>query len=166
MIETERLSLRPFRVEDAELFVSLHADERVNHYVGAYSLDKAVDRLRMSQRQWAERGHGILAVHRKEDDAFIGRCGLTHWENFDETEIGWTLTADSWGRGYATEAARAVLDWAFTAVKTDYFTAMIHPGNTASVRVAERLGFTPLRDDTMFGRGVTIYSVDHPGAPS
>ncbi|GLF99106.1 GNAT family N-acetyltransferase [Streptomyces yaizuensis] len=169
MIETERLTLRPFRPEDADRFVALHADDRVNAFVGTYTLETARDRLRLSERQWAERGHGILAVHRRSDDAFLGRCGLTHWEAFGETEIGWTLSAESWGHGYATEAARACLDWAFGAgaLGVPYITAMIHPGNTASARVAARLGFSRLRDDTLMDRGVTVYALhalDRPAA--
>lgn len=162
MIETERLLLRPLRVEDVNVFVALHEDERVNQFVGAYSHQQALERLELIERQWAERGHGLCAVELKSSGEFIGRCGLNFWEVFEEVELGWTLKAEAWGRGYATEAARACTEWGFAALDSDYFTAMIRPGNTASVRVAERLGFTPLREDELLGNPVTVYSLNRP----
>ncbi|MFF5125899.1 GNAT family N-acetyltransferase [Streptomyces syringium] len=102
------------------------------------------------------------AIELKSSGEFIGRSGLQYWEQFDEVELGWTLRADHWGHGYATEAAQACLDWGFAALDDEYFTALIRPGNEASVRVAERLGFTPRREDHLQGRPVTVYAVDRP----
>ncbi|MCW5251375.1 GNAT family N-acetyltransferase [Streptomyces sp. SHP 1-2] len=164
MIETERLSLRPLRTDDVDAFVALHADERVSRFVGAYSRERALERLADVERQWAQRGHGLCAVELRSGGEFIGRTGLNHWAEFDEVELGWTLKPGAWGHGYATEAARACLDWGFATLDTDRFTSMIRPGNTASLRVAERLGFTPLREDTLFGGPVTVHSLDRPAA--
>ncbi|MFD9425245.1 MULTISPECIES: GNAT family N-acetyltransferase [unclassified Streptomyces] len=151
MIQTERLLLRPLRVEDvhAFAFVALHADVRVNRFVGACSHEQASERLASIERQWADRGHGLCAVDLKSSGEFIGRCGLNYWEAFDEVELGWTLRAGSWGHCYATEAAQACLQWGFATLDVDCFTAMIRPGNTPSVRVADRLGFSPLREDIL-----------------
>jgi RimJ/RimL family protein N-acetyltransferase len=151
-------------VDDVEAFVALHADDRVNRFVGAYSRQQALERLRLIGRQWAERGHGLCAIELKDGGEFIGRAGLNYWQPFDEVELGWTLKAEAWGHGYATEAARACLEWGFGTLDTDYFTAMIHPGNTASARVAGRLGFAPLREDVLLGNPVTVYSLDRPTA--
>jgi RimJ/RimL family protein N-acetyltransferase len=119
-------------------------------------------RLTSVEEQWAERGHGLCAIELRSTGEFIGRVGLNYWENFGEVELGWTLKAEKWGHGCATEAARACLDWGFATLDEAYFTAMIRPGNTSSARVAERLGFTPLRDDELFGNPVTVYSLDRP----
>ncbi|MHC3469560.1 GNAT family N-acetyltransferase [Streptomyces sp. 7R007] len=159
MIETERLSLRPLRVEDVDAFVALHADGRVNRFVGAYSHQQALERLASVEQQWAERGHGLCAVELRSTGEFIGRVGLNYWENYDEVELGWTLKAEAWGHGYATEAARACLDWGFETLDEPYFISLIRPGNTASVRVAQRLGFTTVREDELFGEPVTVYSL-------
>lgn len=164
MIETDRLFLRPLRGEDVDALVALHGDARVNRFVPAFSHEQAVERLASVERQWAERGHGLCAVELKSSAEFIGRVGLNYWETFDEVELGWILKAEAWGHGYATEAARACLEWGFATLDAEYFIAMIHPENTASVRVAERLGFTPLREDTLFGKPVTVYSLDKPTA--
>jgi RimJ/RimL family protein N-acetyltransferase len=165
VIETERLSLRPLRVGDVDAFVALHADERVNRFVGAYSHQQALDRLASVERQWAERGHGLCAVELRATGEFIGRVGLNHWEHLREVELGWTFRAGAWGHGYATEAARACLEWGFATLDEPYFISLIRPGNTASVRVAERLGFAPLREDEHFGNPVTVYAKEKPASP-
>lgn len=162
MIETERLLLRPLRVADVDAFVALHADARVNRFVGAYSPEQARERLAAIERQWAERGHGLCAVELKTTGEFIGRVGLNYWADLDEVELGWTLKAGAWGHGYATEAARACLDWGFRVLDEAYFISLIRHGNTASVRVAERLGFAPLREDTFAGNPVTVYARRRP----
>ncbi|MEO3750956.1 GNAT family N-acetyltransferase [Streptomyces sp. B6B3] len=165
MLETERLRLRPLGVADADLWFALHSDPRVNRFVGPYSREHTVERLRRVERQWEERGHGLCAVYQRSDGAFVGRTGLNYWADFDETEIGWTLAAAYWGHGYATEAARACLDWGFATLDLDYVTAMIHPDNAASFRVAERLGFTRLRDDVLLGSPVVVLALHRPETP-
>ncbi|MFD5194104.1 GNAT family N-acetyltransferase, partial [Streptomyces sp. NPDC058357] len=64
--------------------------------------------------------------------------------------------------GYATEAAQACLNWGFATLEEGYFTALMRPGNEPSVRVAERLGFSPRRQDTLNGSLVTVYALDRP----
>ncbi|MEU5977867.1 GNAT family N-acetyltransferase [Streptomyces sp. NPDC047315] len=125
MIETERLLLRPLRVEDVEDFVTLHSDPRVNRFVGSYTHQRALERLTDVERQWTQRGHGLCAIELRSSGEFIGRTGLNYWENYDEVELGWTL------------------------------------------KVAERLGFTPLREDELFGDPVTVFACPRPaGAQS
>lgn len=67
------------------------------------------------------------------------------------------MTAEAWGHGYATEKARACIEWGFATLDAQYFTSMIHPDNTPSIRVAERLGIFPLRNDMLFDEPVTVY---------
>ncbi|WTA39875.1 GNAT family N-acetyltransferase [Streptomyces sp. NBC_00846] len=166
VIETERLSLRPLQLSDVDAFVDLHADPRVNRFVGTYTRQQAWDRLAVIERQWAERGHGLCAVELRSSGELIGRSGLQYWEQFDEVELGWTFRAEHWGHGYATEAARACLDWGFATLEEDYFTALIRPGNEPSARVAERLGFSPRRQDTVKSNPVTVYALDRSTGPS
>ncbi len=86
-----------------------------------------------------------------------------HWPRFDETELGWVLRRDAWGRGYATEAAGACFDWGFSALPVPYLTAMIDPSNAASIRVARRLNMAPLRNDRLLQSEVVVYGLsrDH-----
>ncbi|OHV40061.1 MULTISPECIES: GNAT family N-acetyltransferase [Pseudofrankia] len=162
MIETERLLLRPLRVDDVDAYVGLHAHDEVSRFLGSYSRSEALDRLTAVEQGWAERGHGRCAVELRTTGDFIGVSGLRYWESFDEVEIAWTLRPDRWGHGYATEAAGAWLDWGFRNLTDRYFTAMIRPANTRSIRVAERLGFRPLREDTLFDRPTTVYFLPRP----
>ena len=107
---TARLRLRPFTTSEAdvEAWVELHADPRVNEFVGAYTREQAVQRLEHVERQWTERGHGLFAVESLEDGRLLGRSGLQYWEQWDEVEAAWTYRFDAHGKGYATEAASAL----------------------------------------------------------
>jgi len=164
MITTERLRLRPATMEDIDFWVDLHADPEVNRFVGAYTPERAEDRLRRISDSWAARGYGLCVVELLDNGEAIGRSGLNWWEEFGETEIGWTFQHEHWGKGYATEAARAVLEWGFGKLELDQITAMIAPGNQASIAVAERLGFTPRRKDEVLGMPCTVYALDRPQA--
>jgi RimJ/RimL family protein N-acetyltransferase len=159
VITAERLRLRPLTVADTDWWVRLHADEEVSRFVGGYTWEQAAARLCDIERQWTERGYGLCAVELRGTGQVVGRCGLNWWERFGETEIGWTFARAHWGRGYAVEAARAVLAWGFGSLGLELITAMIHHGNTPSFAVAHRLGFTPLREDTVLGRPCTVYAL-------
>jgi RimJ/RimL family protein N-acetyltransferase len=166
VIETERLRLRPLTSGDADVgaWVELHADPRVNTFVGAYTPERAVDRLRLVERQWAERGHGLFAVELRADGRFLGRSGLQYWDQWDEVEAAWTYRFDAQGQGYATEAAEAFLAWGWRMLDVPTVTAMIDPANAASMRVAERLGFAPRRREQRMEHEVIVYELDRPSA--
>jgi RimJ/RimL family protein N-acetyltransferase len=162
MITTERLRLRPATMADVDFWVELHADPEVNQFVGAYSRERAEVRLRGIEDSWAARGYGLCVVESLETGEALGRSGLNWWDEFGETEVGWTFGREHWGNGYATEAARAVLDWGFRDLDLARITAMIHAGNHASMAVAERLGFTPRREDKVLGKPCTVWALDRP----
>lgn len=169
LIETERLRLRPMEIGDLDEFVALHADPEVTRFIRPLGRAAAEERLRRDASEWIERGHGLLAILDGRDGAFLGRCGLKHWPQFEETELGWALRRDAWGQGYATEAARACIEWGFAKLDVPYLTAMIDPENVRSGRVAERLGLAPLREDTLLGDPVVVHSVSRPsneGSPA
>ncbi|MCX4748353.1 GNAT family N-acetyltransferase [Kitasatospora sp. NBC_01287] len=162
MITTERLRLRPLTTADTDWWVELHADPEVGRFLGGYTREQAAARLAGIEEQWQQRGHGLCAIELATTGEPIGRSGLFWWEQFDETEAGWTLARPHWGHGYAVEAARAVLAWGFGELGLTRITAMIHLGNDASTAVAHRLGFTPLRTDTLAGRPITVHALDRP----
>jgi len=158
-IETQRLLLRPIGLGDLDEFVALHTDPEVTRFIRPLDGGEAKERLQRDEQEWLERGHGMLAMLDQASGAFLGRCGLKYWPQFDETEIGWVLRRHAWGRGYATEAGRACAEWGFSEFDPSYLTAMINVDNIRSVRVAERLGFTPLREDVLLGDPVVVYSL-------
>ncbi|WP_045876946.1 GNAT family N-acetyltransferase [Pseudofrankia sp. DC12] len=162
MLETDRLLLRPLRLADVDDFVALHSDDRVNRFVGSYTRDQALARLGTVEQQWEQRGHGLFAVLDRTTGEFVGRVGPQFWDQFGEVEIAWTLRAERWGQGLATEAARACVDWAFEHLDEHCLVAYIHPENAASHRVAQRLGFTVLRADVLFDKPVVVYALNRP----
>ncbi|MET7639543.1 GNAT family N-acetyltransferase [Streptomyces sp. NPDC005438] len=163
-LTTPRLRLRPLTTADLPDYLALHDDPRVyGPTVGRpYTREEATDRLRRNERQWKERGHGLYAVELADDGAFVGRCGLVYWERFDEVEAGWSLHPDHWGRGLATEAARAFLDQGWRTLTVPYVTSMIRSDNEPSAAVARRLGFTPLRPDRVDDIPVIVHALQRP----
>jgi RimJ/RimL family protein N-acetyltransferase len=159
LLETERLLLRPLAFEDADELVAMQRDPELIRFLGPLSQQEARRRLEASAEEWRELGYGRAAAIERASGRFVGRVGLKRWPQFGETELGWALRRDAWGRGYATEAARAWLDWASANVDVPYITAMIEPANAHSLGVAERLGMTKLRDDVLFGRDVIVFAV-------
>jgi RimJ/RimL family protein N-acetyltransferase len=164
LIETDRLVLRPLTTADLDEVVELHAMPEVKRTMGAFSRSSARARLERNELEWDERGHGLVAIIERASGRFLGRSGLKYWRQFDETEVGWVLRADSWGHGFATEAGRACLDWGFRDLNVPYLTAMIMPDNQRSIHVAERLGMTPLRTDSLMDLPVVVYALEQPGA--
>jgi len=158
-IDTERLYLRPMTTRDVDDLVALHSDPEVSRYMRPFDRDEAIERLRRDDADWREYGHGLLAVLANDGGGFLGRVALKYWPQFDEAEVGWVLRREAWGRGYATEAARACAAWGFAAFDYPYLTAMIRSENARSIRVAERLGMTPLREDVLFGVPVVVHAV-------
>ena len=144
---TERLVLREWRDEDRAPFAAMNADPRVAEFLSR-PLDRAgsdtlVDRI---VAHWAEDGHGLWAVERREDERFIGFVGLA-LPNFQAAftpcvEVGWRLAPDSWGHGYATEAAREALRFGFEDLGLEEIVSFTVPANVRSQAVMERLGLT------------------------
>jgi RimJ/RimL family protein N-acetyltransferase len=162
VIETERLVLRPLGPSDLEDFLALYNEPEVARFT--MSFDRAAGERRLEQVavEWQDRGYGAMAVLERGSERFLGRAGLKYWPQFGETEVGWALPVREWGRGYATEAGRACIDWGFATFPLDYITAMIHPDNERSLRVAQRLGLQPLREDVLLETPVTVHAVSRP----
>ena len=123
---------------------------------------EAEERLLKDTVEWHERGYGMLVVTDKASGDFLGRAGLKFWPQFGETELGWILNRDVWDHGYATEAGRACVEWAFAELDLPYVTAMINRANARSIAVAERLGLSPVRDDELLGEPVVVYALSRP----
>jgi RimJ/RimL family protein N-acetyltransferase len=159
IIETARLRLRPLTIGDLEEFAALHEDAEVTRYITPLDRAAAQKRLEQIEQEWRERGPGICGVFERESGQLVGRTGLKYWPQFGETEIGWVLRQEVWGRGYATEAARACVAWGFENLTVPYLTSMIVPGNDRSFQVARRLGMRPLRSDIVVGVPVEVMAL-------
>jgi [ribosomal protein S5]-alanine N-acetyltransferase len=153
-LQSERLRLRPFTDADGDALFALHSNARVLRYWDSPPWeDRArADRFLATCRQMADEGTGArLALDRTSDDAFIGWIGLSRWNpDFRSAALGYCLDEPAWGHGYATEAARAVLRWAFDTLDLNRVQAEADTRNIASARVLEKVGFVregTLRED-------------------
>ncbi|MCA9907457.1 MAG: GNAT family N-acetyltransferase, partial [Anaerolineae bacterium] len=108
-------------------------------------------------------GYGFEALIERATGAFVGDVGLDHLD--DQVAIGYTLGSAFWGKGYATEAARAVLTYSFDVLKLDTIIAVAEPENAASLRVLERLGMSYAgTTDRYYSTIMALYRIDRPSA--
>ncbi len=148
VLETERLLLRPWDDADRDVYAAMSADPEVMKYFPAELMTRAaadafVDR---NQQGFAERGWGWFAVQERASGAFVGVAGLAP-VRFEApftpaVEIGWRLVRGAWGKGFATEAARASVTFAFDELGLDEVVALAVPANEKSLAVMRRLGMT------------------------
>jgi RimJ/RimL family protein N-acetyltransferase len=147
-IATERLLLRGWRESDRAPFAALNADPEVARYLGGGARDRAASDALVDQivGQWRAHGFGLWAVERAGDGAFLGFTGLsrpTFEAHFTPAvEVGWRFAREAWGRGYATEAAIAAVEFGFAVLGLEEIVSFTVPANLRSRRVMERLGMT------------------------
>jgi RimJ/RimL family protein N-acetyltransferase len=161
MIETERLILRGWRDTDLHPFHMMSQDPQVMATLGPLmSREECAAGIARLEGIRETHGYTFWAVERREDQAFLGFCGVkpgavgTPIEN--ETEIGWRLAAPYWGQGYAREAAEASLDWVWANTGEPLVAAITTPGNVRSWGLMERLGMVRAPQDDF----------DHPSLPA
>ena len=143
LLHTARLRLVVPAARHAAAFAALHADPYTMRYIGqGRPLDRtdAWLHLAMLIGHWQIRGYGIWIVEDPADGSFVGRVGLFHPAGWDEPELSWMIVPALRGRGFATEAARAVRDTAFGSLGMASLISLIKPGNEASRRVALKAG--------------------------
>lgn len=143
MIETERLTLRPWTQADLPILASFSTDPVLMHHFGRAELvDDSVERLERMQRNDRELGFSFRAVVRKSDGLVIGNCGLKPltiaWPEPTDIEIGWLFRQDCWGQGYAVEAATPMLALGLT--RAPRVIAITARSNMPSQRVMQKLG--------------------------
>ncbi|WP_134738503.1 GNAT family protein [Nocardioides sp. 503] len=153
-LQTARLRLRPFVDADADALYALHSNAHVLRYWDSppWTDRSRLERFLASCRQVEAEGTGArLVLEHASDGAFLGWIGLTHWDaTHHKASLGYVLAEAAWGHGYATEAARAVLQWAFDTLGLNRVQAETDTRNLASARVLEKLGFVhegTLRED-------------------
>jgi ribosomal-protein-alanine N-acetyltransferase len=147
VISTPRLLLRPWREEDLEPFAAMNADPRVMEYFPK-PLTRAESEAAIERhwRHFERHGFGVWSVEVPGVAPFVGRVGMSVFEADVPfapcVEIGWRLAFEHWGKGYATEAARAAVDFGFGTLGLHQIVAFTVPANVRSRAVMERLGMT------------------------
>jgi len=162
-LETQRLIIRELKVDDAQFILTLLNEPSFLRYIG----DKEVRNLDDARRyilsgpvaSYERHGFGLFRVELKDSHIPIGMCGLLKREELPDPDIGFAFLPDFWNRGYAFEAAAAVLNYARQRLKLDRILAIVNPDNDASIKLLQKLGFKfeRMKDD------VKLYAFpDHP----
>lgn len=156
-LETERLILRGWSLDDFESYATFLADNEANRYRGgAVNRDMAWSFFEALSGAWLVRGYGTFAVEDKDSGTLAGWAGLWHPVRLGEPELCWSIFPAFAGQGYAHEAAGAALVWWTQIENRQPPFSMTHPENAASQRVAEKLG-AQRGDDIVFDGGPSFF---------
>jgi len=163
-LETERMTLRPFTIDDVDDVLRLFSDPVAMQF----SLTGVRDRV--ATAAWLELvidrtqrdGHGFWAAILKETGAYVGHAGLLRQqvEGRDEVEIAYWFLRSHWNRGLATEAARACRNYGFGKLNRERLISLIVPGNVASRRVADKVGMNLEREAVWKNTLVCVYAMN------
>lgn len=143
ILETERLLLRELTPEDANYFYLLNEDPEVLQYTGDlpfHDVSQAKDFLITYVEQYKKHKVGRWAMIEKENQQFIGWCGLKYSEDQDTYDIGFRLFRKYWNQGYATEAAQSCVQYGFQKLNIPKIIGRGMQANAASIRVLEKIG--------------------------
>ncbi|NWK94132.1 GNAT family N-acetyltransferase [Sphingobium lactosutens] len=164
ILETIRLILRPHRVEDYVACRKLWGDADVVRHIGGLPQDAQAVWFRLLRYggMWPMLGYGMWVIEERDSGAFLGEAGLLSAERGlpeleGVPEAGWVLGPEAWGRGIATEAMKAILEWADAHLDSPSLRCIIDPDNLASIKVAEKLGFAPLIDTELGGKPTRVF---------
>lgn len=165
IIETHRLLLRTFTLEDAPLIYELNLDPEVIRYTldPIRDIEHAREVLEKTiLPQYALYNHGRWAVHTKSNKDFIGWCGLKARPERIEIDLGYRFIKTTWGKGYATEAAFACIKYGFEKLNLQRIVGRTMPDNKTSLRVLEKCGMKYIGEDVVDGHPAITYEILNP----
>jgi len=163
ILETSRLILRQFRRDDVDALALVISDPETMHYYPAPFDRAGVEQwIERNMRRYAECGFGLWAMVLRSSGELIGDCGLTvqNVDGVDEIEIGYHVRRDLWGRGLATEAARACRDFGFVRLPVKRLVSLIRPENLPSRRVAEKNDMTVWKEVMYMNLPHLVYAIE------
>jgi RimJ/RimL family protein N-acetyltransferase len=161
-LKTKRLTLRPLTLDDIEWFATMRGDEDIMRFIGAngaVSRQVAEERLARHLVCWNERGLGMFGARLRGEEAPVGWAGLQPLEGTDEIEVGYAFAKPWWGKGFATEAATALVRWGFEEMGLERIVAVAYPENEASRRVMDKLGMRYEGSQIVHEMDSAIYSL-------
>lgn len=167
VLTTSRLTLRMLEARDFEEYASIHSDFEVTRFTTRKQMTRADSWNHMATiiGHWHLRGYGMWGVEELASHRLVGRVGFHCPEGWPEYELGWTIGREFWGRGFATEAARAALEHAFTAMNREHIISLIDPLNASSIRVAQRLGERIEGEIEIGGNRLLVYGISRSTSP-
>jgi RimJ/RimL family protein N-acetyltransferase len=170
-IATERLTLRPFKVDDIDSAFGVLGDERtMSYYRQPYSREEVERILKKNIETFEKWGYGLFAVIEQSSDHFIGDCGITIQiiDGVEEFEIGYRIGRYYWGLGYGPEAAKAIRDYGFNRLGLKKLCSYMPSDHTQSRRVAEKIGMKfekEFRNPRNRDLPTTVYSIYNQAVP-
>lgn len=167
LLTTPRLGLRPHQKDDVSFMISLNADPEVVRYTGdvAFSSPAEAEAVIASlEAQYAARRMGRFLVIERSTGAPVGWCGLRWFPEEAVVDLGYRFLRDRWGRGYATEAAQACVQYAFHDLELPSLIAHVMPENHASARVLLKLGARRVGPSRCQDLDADLYRLDNPRA--
>lgn len=162
IIETERLIIREHVLSDAPFFFTLNSNYNVVKYTGDSSfktIEEAETIVQYVMNQYKENGYGRWLVAEKQTGNPIGWCGLKFHTDTKETDIGYRLLESAWGKGYATESAKACVDYGFKHFNLNRIIGDAMKENMASINVFKKLGMTYLKDSLLDNIESVVYEL-------
>lgn len=163
VFETERLLIRPFTLDDIEPSYIMNLDAEVSKYTadgGVVSREELERRITENVfGDYEKHGYGRLAVELKSEGKFIGFTGLKYLEDIDEVDLGYRFMKQYWGKGIATESAKAVIKFGFEELKLERIVASVLPDNVGSINVLEKLNFKYEKDVIEDNQEARLYSL-------
>ncbi len=165
IFQTPRLILRQFTEDDASLILQLNSDPEIVKYVHELILkteEEAKAILLNNILPQYKNNLGRWAIHTKDNNEFIGWCGLKYRPEPDEIDLGYRLIQKAWGKGFATEAAQYTLDHGFKTLSLKLITGRAHIENIASIKVLEKLGMDYIGEGIVDNCPVRTYTKANP----
>jgi len=163
-LSTSHLTLRPFlRTHDAPALHTILNEKDILRYfptLQAPTLEQTQKFITRQLEHWKDHGFGWWAVTHRENRTLLGWNGLQYLPETDEIEVGFLLSKTYWGKGFATEGARASLQYGFEELKLEQIVGIVHPQNLASQKVLKKSGLSFTREDEYFGMQVHRYEVN------
>ncbi|MEO7394640.1 MAG: GNAT family N-acetyltransferase [Chitinophagaceae bacterium] len=165
IVETDRLLLRTFTLDDSQLIYELNLDPDVIRFTmdPINDIDHAKQVLeKVIIPQYVLYNHGRWAVHLKHDLEFIGWCGLKTRPERNEIDLGYRFMKKAWGKGYATEAAYACIKYGFEKLNLNYIVGRAMPDNVGSLKVLEKCGMIYKEDEIIDGHPSKTFKIYNP----
>lgn len=160
ILQTERLVLRPISMDDLDDLHQIFGDPvAMEHYPGTRTREELIPLVERSMGYFEKDGTGFYSMNHRETDEWIGQCGLL-WQEVDESlelEIGYHCKVKYWRRGYTSEAARRLRDFAFEELGRDHVISLIKPENVASAGVAKKMGMSIWKNADFKGFHVNVW---------
>jgi ribosomal-protein-alanine N-acetyltransferase len=165
VIETDRLLLRIFTIDDAPLLYELNSDAYVTRYTGdpMKNVEHAQQVLEeIILPQYTLYNYGRWSVHKKPGHEFIGWCGLKYVPARNEVDLGYRFKKSEWGNGFATEAAHATIKYGFDRLHLSRIIGRAMPQNTGSLKVLKKLGMSYVSEGIIDGHAAITYEIINP----